>query len=234
MDRHVAPLLVHEEAIYIHQGRQNQVDHLDWGEKKAYVTPVGRRLLHRRQSGRQARGPRLSRTAQERRPAGSRRSRARRVSTIFKKIKLRTRERRIGRDQHPGEEKHTTGYWLGPRRARRPFGSRPLEGAGRPGAVPVNIVFALPDVATPATSASSPRSARPSPGGRPSTSTTASPGRCRAFGERLFHPRRRAPARLPRGGRLLRLRRWLPGVRRSRPSRSVPAGRPRSASCSRQ
>ena len=32
--------LLHEEAIYIHQGTQYQVEELDWEEKKAYVTEV--------------------------------------------------------------------------------------------------------------------------------------------------------------------------------------------------
>ena len=32
-----APLLIHEDAIYIHHGQQYQVEHLDWEDKKAYV-----------------------------------------------------------------------------------------------------------------------------------------------------------------------------------------------------
>lgn len=35
-----APLLIHEDAIYIHRGQQYQVEYLDWDDKKAYVTPV--------------------------------------------------------------------------------------------------------------------------------------------------------------------------------------------------
>jgi DEAD/DEAH box helicase domain-containing protein len=31
---------VHDEAIYVHDGRQYHVDHLDWEELKAYVRPV--------------------------------------------------------------------------------------------------------------------------------------------------------------------------------------------------
>ncbi|MHA6259671.1 DEAD/DEAH box helicase [Sporosarcina sp. CAU 1771] len=40
MDRFSALTLLHEEAIYIHQGTQFQVEILDWEEKKAYVTEV--------------------------------------------------------------------------------------------------------------------------------------------------------------------------------------------------
>lgn len=40
MDTFSALTLLHEEAIYIHQGTQYQVEELDWDEKKAYVTEV--------------------------------------------------------------------------------------------------------------------------------------------------------------------------------------------------
>ncbi len=40
MDRFSAMTLLHEEAIYLHQGEQFQVETLDWEEKKAYVTKV--------------------------------------------------------------------------------------------------------------------------------------------------------------------------------------------------
>ena len=37
VDLFAAPLLVHEKAIYIHEGVQHHVDRLDWDERKAYV-----------------------------------------------------------------------------------------------------------------------------------------------------------------------------------------------------
>ncbi|MEQ6356277.1 DEAD/DEAH box helicase [Lysinibacillus sp. M3] len=40
MDRHSAMTLLHEEAIYLHQGIQFQVEKLDWDEKKAFVREV--------------------------------------------------------------------------------------------------------------------------------------------------------------------------------------------------
>ncbi len=40
VDRFSAPMLVHEEAIYMHGGRQYQVEKLDFEEKKAYVKEV--------------------------------------------------------------------------------------------------------------------------------------------------------------------------------------------------
>src|SRR5438477_11703180 len=40
MDQFTAPVLLHEEAVYLHEGAQYHVDRLDWNEKKAYVRPV--------------------------------------------------------------------------------------------------------------------------------------------------------------------------------------------------
>jgi len=40
VDLFAAPMLVHEQAIYMHEGAQFHVDRLDWDERKAYVTRV--------------------------------------------------------------------------------------------------------------------------------------------------------------------------------------------------
>jgi len=40
VDAFSAPMLVHTDAIYIHDGQQYHVDELDWEQKKAYITPV--------------------------------------------------------------------------------------------------------------------------------------------------------------------------------------------------
>ncbi|MBD4898914.1 ATP-dependent helicase, partial [Xanthomonas citri pv. citri] len=40
MDRFSAMTLLHDEAIYLHEGVQYQVEKLDWDHKKAYVRKV--------------------------------------------------------------------------------------------------------------------------------------------------------------------------------------------------
>ncbi|HEV3230709.1 MAG TPA: DEAD/DEAH box helicase, partial [Candidatus Dormibacteraeota bacterium] len=40
MDQFAAQTLLHDQAIYLHEGAQYHVDRLDWDEKKAYVRPV--------------------------------------------------------------------------------------------------------------------------------------------------------------------------------------------------
>ena len=40
MDRYTVPMLLHEHAIYMHEGQQYQVEKLDFSEKKAYVRAV--------------------------------------------------------------------------------------------------------------------------------------------------------------------------------------------------
>ena len=40
IDLFAAPVLVYDNAIYIHESRQYHVEHLDWEERRAYVKPV--------------------------------------------------------------------------------------------------------------------------------------------------------------------------------------------------
>ena len=40
VDRFAAPVLVHEQAIYLHESKQFQVEKLDWENAKAYVREV--------------------------------------------------------------------------------------------------------------------------------------------------------------------------------------------------
>lgn len=40
VDRFSAPMLIHEGAIYMHEGRQYHVDHLDWERQKAYTRQI--------------------------------------------------------------------------------------------------------------------------------------------------------------------------------------------------
>ncbi|AJY77066.1 DEAD/DEAH box helicase [Paenibacillus beijingensis] len=114
VDRFSAPTLVHEEAIYIHEGVQYQVEKLDYPEKKAYVREVNvdyytdaslaveLKVLHmdkERQSGELLR--QYGEVTVNAKP------------TIFKKIRLRTHENIGSGPIHlPEEELHTTGYWF--------------------------------------------------------------------------------------------------------------------------
>ncbi|MGN7456929.1 DEAD/DEAH box helicase [Paenibacillus pasadenensis] len=114
VDRFSAPTLVHEEAIYIHEGVQYQVEKLDFPEKKAYVRRVDvdyytdaslaveLKVLH----------------ADKERTSGRLRLQYGEVTvnakpTIFKKIRLRTHENIGSGPIHlPEEELHTSAYWF--------------------------------------------------------------------------------------------------------------------------
>ncbi|MGE5596614.1 MAG: DEAD/DEAH box helicase [Hyphomicrobiales bacterium] len=113
-DRPSAPLLIHEDAIYIHRGQQYQVEYLDWDDKKAYVTPVSvdyytdaqlavelKVLESFRQEGAAAGSHELGEVA------------ITYLATIFKKVKLHTHENvGWGKIAIPEENLHTSAYWL--------------------------------------------------------------------------------------------------------------------------
>ncbi|MBI5949621.1 MAG: DEAD/DEAH box helicase [Chloroflexi bacterium] len=113
-DRPSAPLLIHEDAIYIHRGQQFQVEYLDWDDKKAYVTPVAvnyytdaqlavelKVLDSFREEGAGAVSYALGEVA------------ITFLATIFKKIKLNTHENvGWGKIAIPEENLHTTACWL--------------------------------------------------------------------------------------------------------------------------
>jgi DEAD/DEAH box helicase domain-containing protein len=114
VDRFSAPTLIHEEAIYIHEGVQYEVEKLDYDEKKAYVREVNvdyytdanlaveLKVLH---TDRADEGDVLDRYY------GEVTVNAR--ATIFKKIKLRTHENIGSGPIHlPEEELHTSAYWF--------------------------------------------------------------------------------------------------------------------------
>lgn len=114
VDRFSAPTLIHEEAIYIHEGVQYQVEMLDYEEKKAYVREVDvdyytdanlaveLKVLHidkEKSFGHleQYYGE-VTVNAQP---------------TIFKKIRLNTHENIGSGPIHlPEEELHTSSYWF--------------------------------------------------------------------------------------------------------------------------
>jgi DEAD/DEAH box helicase domain-containing protein len=113
-DRPSAPLLVHEDAIYIHRAQQYQVEYLDWDDKKAFVTPVAvdyytdaelaveLKVLESFESAAAAGG-----THEHGEVALTF------LATIFKKVKLNTHENvGWGKISIPEENLHTSAYWL--------------------------------------------------------------------------------------------------------------------------
>jgi len=114
VDRFSAPTLIHEEAIYIHEGTQYQVEKLDYENKKAYVREVNvdyytdanlaveMKVLHEdRTVSNDFLAKHYGEVTVIARP------------TIFKKIKLRTHENIGSGPIHlPEEELHTSSYWI--------------------------------------------------------------------------------------------------------------------------
>jgi DEAD/DEAH box helicase domain-containing protein len=126
MDRPSAPLLIHDEAIYMHGGVQYHVDRLEWSEKKAYVHRVDAdyytdanlavELEVLDSLARRDEGP----CAVEHGEVA-----VRDVATIFKKIKLDTGENvGWGKINLPEENRHTTAYWFA-------LGEEACEGLGQ-------------------------------------------------------------------------------------------------------
>jgi DEAD/DEAH box helicase domain-containing protein len=114
VDRFSAPTLLHEEAIYIHEGVQYQVEKLDYDEKKAYVREVDVDYFTDANLAVQLKVLHVNR---EDRHAGLERQygevTVNAKPTIFKKIKLRTHENIGSGPIHlPEEELHTSSYWF--------------------------------------------------------------------------------------------------------------------------
>lgn len=113
-DRPSAPLLIHEDAIYIHRGQQYQVEWLDWDDKKAYVTPVSVDYYTDAQLAVELKVLDSFRAADS--PGGRHEMgevALTFLATIFKKVKLNTHENvGWGKIAIPEETLHTTSYWL--------------------------------------------------------------------------------------------------------------------------
>jgi len=114
VDRFSAPTLIHEEAIYIHEGVQYQVEKLDYPEKKAYVREVNVDHFTDANLAVELKVLHVDREAESNgivRQFGEVTVNAR--PTIFKKIRLRTHENIGSGPIHlPEEELHTSGYWF--------------------------------------------------------------------------------------------------------------------------
>jgi len=116
VDQFSAPVLVHDDAIYIHEGRQFHVERLDWEEKRAYVHPID--VDHYTVAE-----TRHSVTVLERysgpHPADGRcrhslgEVRVSRLATLYKKVRFLTHENvGSGPISLPEQDIHTTAYWI--------------------------------------------------------------------------------------------------------------------------
>jgi DEAD/DEAH box helicase domain-containing protein len=117
VDLFAAPLLVHEKAIYIHQGVQHHVDRLDWEERKAYVTRTDVDYYTDADLGITLKVLEVFEEADPP-PAGLRQRGEVMVAwkvTMFKKLKYHTHENvGWGSISIPEQEMHTTACWLVP------------------------------------------------------------------------------------------------------------------------
>ena len=117
IDLFAAPLLVHEKAIYIHQGIQHHVDRLDWEERKAYVTRTDVDYYTDADLGITLKVLDVFEEA-DAPPAGMRQRGEVMVAwkvTMFKKLKYHTHENvGWGSISIPEQEMHTTSTWLVP------------------------------------------------------------------------------------------------------------------------
>lgn len=114
VDRFSAPTMIHEEAIYIHEGVQYQVEKLDYDEKKAYVRQVNVDYFTDASMAVQLKVLHVDREGESGtlvRQYGEVTINAK--PTIFKKMKLRTHENIGSGPIHlPEEELHTSSYWF--------------------------------------------------------------------------------------------------------------------------
>lgn len=114
MDRFSAMTLLHDEAIYLHQGIQYQVEYLDWDEKKAYVREVDVDYFT---DANLAVNLKVLEADKERLEGtysiGYGDVMVSAMATIFKKIKFETHENiGAGPISLPEEELHTNAVWL--------------------------------------------------------------------------------------------------------------------------
>jgi DEAD/DEAH box helicase domain-containing protein len=117
VDLFAAPLLVHEKAIYIHQGVQYHVDRLDWDERKAFVVRTDVDYYTDADLGITLKVLEVFDEADA--PAAGKRQRGEVMVawkvTMFKKLKYHTHENvGWGSISIPEQEMHTTATWLVP------------------------------------------------------------------------------------------------------------------------
>ncbi len=114
MDRLSAMTLLHDEAIYLHEGVQFQVEKLDWEHKKAYVREVDVEYYTDANLAVQLKVLEIDKTIDREKAAihyGD--VTVNILPTIFKKIKMTTFENiGSGPISLPEEEIHTSAFWL--------------------------------------------------------------------------------------------------------------------------
>ncbi|MEC2241087.1 DUF1998 domain-containing protein, partial [Bacillus velezensis] len=129
MDRFSAMTLLHDEAIYLHEGVQYQVEKLDWDHKKAYVRKVDVEYYTDANLAVQLKVLDIDRTDSRKKTAlhfGDVTVNA--LPTIFKKIKMTTFENIGSGPIHlPEEELHTSAAWLELKEADSEIGEKTLE-----------------------------------------------------------------------------------------------------------
>ncbi|HEX7063634.1 MAG TPA: DEAD/DEAH box helicase [Bacillales bacterium] len=114
MDRFSAMTLLHDDAIYLHEGVQYHVDNLDWEEKKAYVRQVN---VDHYTDAHMAVHLKVLETDEETVSAKAEFAygevTVNAMPTIYKKIKFETHENiGWGHIHLPEEELHTNAAWL--------------------------------------------------------------------------------------------------------------------------
>jgi DEAD/DEAH box helicase domain-containing protein len=114
MDRFSAMTLLHEEAIYLHQGQQFQVEKLDWDEKKAFVREVAVDYFTDANLAVQLKVLEVDKLLESNKAEiGYGDVSVRAMATIFKKIKFETHENIGSGPIHlPEEELHTNAAWI--------------------------------------------------------------------------------------------------------------------------
>ncbi len=114
VDYFSAPLLIYEDAIYIHESKQFHVDKLDWKRRKAYVHEV--EVDHYTDAHSETNLKVLD-VFEEKDVTGGQKAYGEvsvtTVATAYKKIKFHTHENiGMGNIHLPELEMHTTAYWL--------------------------------------------------------------------------------------------------------------------------
>jgi DEAD/DEAH box helicase domain-containing protein len=129
MDRFSAMTLLHEEAIYLHQGVQFQVEKLDWDEKKAFVREVTVDYFTDANLAVQLKVLEVDKFQQiSDIEIGYGDVSVRAMATIFKKIKFETHENIGSGPIHlPEEELHTNAAWISLNQPLAEMGMERLE-----------------------------------------------------------------------------------------------------------